>query len=326
MFVSACIQHTDTEVSDKISVYLDGERLEFDVSPMIIDYHIMMPFCALFEALGAEIHWFNDESVSALIGVTPFNAGFQFHIRSNILQVNISFPLDGKTIMLDVAPIIVDNRMFVPLQAISKPLRVALEWCEELQGLGVDIDWRRDYPMLGTSVEWNEKTQTVLINTESNEVNDKIIFDVNIETDEVLVDDRVAWKVAYARDELLNKYDSYVDFIDDDISEELALLIYTEELRLAFLPYITLYDFQWIEVGFNEVENILGYQFYQRSVLYSVGDLQSGVPFVVTALNQPIPHRGISFVDENGKRRYFAINRKQAEPDEREGSFIILEF
>ena len=160
MFLLAC----KNSVYNEINVYLNGERLEFDVSPMIVENHVMMQVCVVFEALGADVFWIPDyQRFVANIGDAPWGGGFQFVMSINEPQVNVNFPVDSTIILLDIPPMVVDGLMLVPLQAISKSLRVSREWCEELQALDVDIDWCEEYPMLGTNIEWMAETQTVLM-------------------------------------------------------------------------------------------------------------------------------------------------------------------
>ena len=46
--------------SGEIKVSIDGEYVDFDVNPQIINGRTMVPFRAIFEALGAEVDWEND--------------------------------------------------------------------------------------------------------------------------------------------------------------------------------------------------------------------------------------------------------------------------
>ena len=43
--------------NDGFRIYLNGERVEFDVPPQIINGSTMVPMRAVFEALGAQVHW-----------------------------------------------------------------------------------------------------------------------------------------------------------------------------------------------------------------------------------------------------------------------------
>jgi len=156
---------------------------------------------------------------------------------------------------------------------------------------------------------------------ETNNEYGRIVFSFNWETDAALSDGKLAFRVVYVTDEFLSKYDSNVKFV-----EEGGVPVDSRDFQYAFLPYTTLYDFQWIGIGTWEIEGVVGIQFYKRSVLYSAGDLPPGVPFIVTPKFQDMPGRGISFVDENRERRYFMVLPNMADQEERPGSFIILEF
>jgi len=165
VFLVACANEPSNEPTDsEINIYLDGERLELDIPPIIINNRVMIPACIIFEALGAEIFWNESrQDIVVNIGDAPFGGGFQFRMRINEPNVNINFPVDGAVVTLDISPMMVDHFMFVPLQAISEPLREAREWCEELNA---GINWREVYPALGTSVEWLAETNEILITTE----------------------------------------------------------------------------------------------------------------------------------------------------------------
>jgi len=157
------------------------------------------------------------------------------------------------------------------------------------------------------------------------EVNDRIAFDINMATSEVFVDGELALRMTFSGNINLSEYDSYIEFVDYRVSDELAYLAYNRGSRYVFLPYTTLYDFQWVDVGITMVQDVLGFIFYQRNVLYSFGDLPAGVPFVVTAMNGSNPQRGISFLDENGERRGFAISLSMAGDEGHGGAFAIVE-
>ena len=167
-----------------------------------------------------------------------------------------------------------------------------------------------------STVEYNStKTPEEILVAVTYGTDKKFEFDFNYESDEVLSDGKVIFKMEFATDEFLSKYDSYIEFIDNEMG-----------CKFAILPDITLREFQWIEIGNTTTEGVLGVQYYKRSVLYSAGDLLSNIPFVVKAMDDDMPIRGISFLDANDERCYFAIALNQAEPSERPGKFIIIEF
>jgi beta-lactamase regulating signal transducer with metallopeptidase domain len=118
-------------------------------------------------------------------------------------------------------------------------------------------------------------------------------------------------RIDLATDELLNKYDSYNEFIefkDEDYQ------------RIVITPYIELKNFKFIEIGYDESENKVKY--FEKNVLYSIDKLLPQKPFVVTWMEWgSIPHRGISFVDENNKTRSFYIAQSG-----KDGALLLLEF
>jgi hypothetical protein len=61
-------------------------------------------------------------------------------------------------------------------------------------------------------------------------------------------------------------------------------------------------DFSFIEVGYSEDK------YCEAAALYSVDELLPENRLVVTCLEQGMmPHRGISFLDENNATRYFYL-------------------
>ncbi|MBQ3023631.1 MAG: copper amine oxidase N-terminal domain-containing protein [Clostridia bacterium] len=111
-------------VPDGISVFVNGEQLEFDVEPMIINNRTMVPMRAIFEALGAEVTW--DANTRTAIGETN-EAIIKISIGKEYLLKN------DNIIVLDSPAVIVDNRTFVPVRAIAESLDCKVEWYGEAQ-------------------------------------------------------------------------------------------------------------------------------------------------------------------------------------------------
>jgi|GEM_PF-2290063 len=143
-----------------ISVVLNGEVLEFDVSPQIIDNRTMVPMRAIFEALGAEVDWDGDtRTVVARKSVVASSTRNHQLITMQIDNTEqliarwatpeptspdeavpaVVWDYNTYTIVLDVPPMIVDNRTLVPLRAVSEAF--------------------------GAEVDWDDDTQTVIIET-----------------------------------------------------------------------------------------------------------------------------------------------------------------
>ena len=78
-----------------ISVYVNGEKLEFDVEPVIMNGRTLVPMRKIFETLGATVSWNGD---------TETASGVRNGIR---VSVSIDTPkafIDGKATTLDRPP------------------------------------------------------------------------------------------------------------------------------------------------------------------------------------------------------------------------------
>ncbi len=111
------------EAEKEITVIFDGEKLEFDSQPVIINGRTMVPMRKIFEELGATVGWDGDaQRVEAV-----------FDDGTHIL-LYIDNPVaykDGEAKMLETAPFIKDSRTFVPLRFVS-------------EGSGAGVDWDGD--------------------------------------------------------------------------------------------------------------------------------------------------------------------------------------
>ena len=109
-----------------ISVFVNGEPLESDVSPIIENERTLVPMRAIFEALGAEVSWDNDTAT-----VTAKKGGdtLSITIGSNILYKN------GAATELDVPAKIVDERTLVPVRAVSESFNAGVDWDGEKQSV-----------------------------------------------------------------------------------------------------------------------------------------------------------------------------------------------
>ena len=120
--------------SDDLTLIIDGKKIEADVNPMIIDGRTMVPVRVLFDSFGADVVW-NENSRQAVVFTQ--STVVVFTIGSKTAYV------DGIGRPIDVAPVIVHDRTFVPVRFISS--------------------------VLGYDVVWNGSTRTVYItNKKSN--------------------------------------------------------------------------------------------------------------------------------------------------------------
>lgn len=132
---TGCIM-AENKSADGIEVIYDGETIEFDVEPEIINDRTMVPMRAIFEAFGAKVKWDGDTST---VTAKKKSKTITMTIGSAEMTKN------DTVYTFDTAPIIEDGRTLVPIRAISD--------------------------LLGLEVDWNGDTKTVTITTPAEEEN-----------------------------------------------------------------------------------------------------------------------------------------------------------
>lgn len=102
-----------------ISVYINGNKIEFDVPPVVIKGRTLVPMRKIFEELGATIEWDNKtRTATATKGDTKFS-----------LKVGSpEYTLDGKTYPLDVTAALVEGRTMIPARLVSEAFGCQVVW------------------------------------------------------------------------------------------------------------------------------------------------------------------------------------------------------
>ncbi|MFY9174800.1 MAG: copper amine oxidase N-terminal domain-containing protein [Peptococcia bacterium] len=111
----------------EISVTINGDKLSFDVPPVIENGRTLVPVRVIFEALGAEVTYnAASKTVAALKGDTVI-----------ILKIGGGANVNGKNIDLDVPAKIVDGRTLVPLRFISESLGATVNYDPATQSVKI---------------------------------------------------------------------------------------------------------------------------------------------------------------------------------------------
>lgn len=106
-----------SEASPK--VFLDGNQLQFDVSPVIENDRTLVPMRAIFEALGAEISW---DEITKTVTAVKGDVKISLTVGSKTAYKN------GEPFVLDVPAKIIGGRTMVPLRFISESLGAGVYW------------------------------------------------------------------------------------------------------------------------------------------------------------------------------------------------------
>ena len=118
LLISLAITST-TFAAGEIRVTVNGENIVFDVPPMIINDRTMIPIRAVFERLNAKVEW--DAKTKTVIITSPDHV-----IRLTVDKLTAY--VDGAVKMLDVAPVIINDRVLVPVRFISESLNAKVDW------------------------------------------------------------------------------------------------------------------------------------------------------------------------------------------------------
>ena len=124
--------HADTN----ISVSLNGETVQTDVPPMIINDRAMLPLRSVFNAVGFDLDWNAEEKK---ITGTKDEKEIEIYIGSTTAYIN------GEEIKLDAPAVIAEDRTMVPLRFIS-------------EAAGFDVDWDAENKHISITDELIEET------------------------------------------------------------------------------------------------------------------------------------------------------------------------
>lgn len=133
--VMLVMSFTAVHCEDDIKVTLDGQEIEFDVPPQIINGRTLVPMRAIFEALGAEVEWSQElQTIHAVMTI-----GNKYRTVTMIIGDNRMFTYSGDStaeiavpgdamIDLDVPPVIIDERTLVPVRAVAESFDCDVDW------------------------------------------------------------------------------------------------------------------------------------------------------------------------------------------------------
>ena len=129
--------------AENVEIYIDGEKLECEKTPVNIDERVLVPMRAIFEALGVEVSWDGD---ARTVWAARGGEFMGLTVDSNVMNTGV-YNSDGDAvwvdeIQLDVPARIIEDFTYVPVRAVSETLGTTVSWDGENNR--VVIDSRRD--------------------------------------------------------------------------------------------------------------------------------------------------------------------------------------
>lgn len=109
-----------------------GKKLAFEEGnePFIYEERTMMPLRAISEALDATVYWFGDKNV---VQIVSYDKLLSLQIGNELMSkytiINGEANVDGREVIpLEVAPMIYNDRTYVPLRAIAEAFDASISW------------------------------------------------------------------------------------------------------------------------------------------------------------------------------------------------------
>lgn len=104
---------------DSVTVYVDNEKVDFDVNPFIEEGRTLVPLRGVFEKLGARVDW--NKNIQEVV-IKDDNNEIQMLLNKNKVMVN------GEIKDIDVATMMINSRTFAPLRFIIENLGHDVRW------------------------------------------------------------------------------------------------------------------------------------------------------------------------------------------------------
>lgn len=104
---------------EAIRVTVNGEEVAFDVPPVEVGGRLLVPLRGVFERLGATVLW-----EPAAQRITARTASRTIELMVGRREASV----DGRPVLLDVPPMVIEGRTLVPLRFVSEAMGAYVQW------------------------------------------------------------------------------------------------------------------------------------------------------------------------------------------------------
>lgn len=108
----------------EIKIKINNEQIFADNTPMLINDRTLVPIRAVAEKMGYTVSWNDEKQIVTLSSNDGFNI-LHFQIGNDTAFKNLS-----EEITLDVPPVILENRTYLPLRAVAEAMNAKVNWNE----------------------------------------------------------------------------------------------------------------------------------------------------------------------------------------------------
>lgn len=165
IFVFVSMLLTIAYAESDIKLYINEEKITCDSPPMIIDGRTLVPARVVFENLEAEVSW-NEKTKK--VKITSDTVDIVFTIGKKYAILN------RKSVPMDVAPVIVNDRTYVPIRFVTENMGYRVSWDGETRSVYIDSS-KPKYESEILSIEDTDKNgNTYVVIKLSEPVNPKV--------------------------------------------------------------------------------------------------------------------------------------------------------
>lgn len=234
---------------DEIMVLLNGEIVKFQVPPIQQNGSVLVPFRAIFEALGLKVDW--DPKTQTIRGSKPGTL-LKLKVGSTTAEIN------GNQKKMTVAPSIIKGSTYVPLRFIGEAVDAKVNWLAKIQA--VTIVTKQPFATKDKKVQvtgygdWSDATSFI------EDGGDHELFLISPESNTMLIQH-------YSKSDLDMNFEQYISFAKKDITDNYAVKITEQSVKVGNIDAKQLTYSVSIENETIELQMIL---FEQKNEIYSL--------------------------------------------------------
>lgn len=208
-----------------IKLLVNGNDITSFSSPLIVNDRTLVPIRFVSEEIGAEVKW---DGVNRTVTVVKGNRSVFLRIDSYMVEYN-----NGELYQLsDVAPLIINDRTYVPLRLISNALGIGIEWDASARTVKVDSKktsvMERFHDVRIASLESNQTiTGKIMITYSFSDKYKELVKEVKL----LLLDKSTATGFVVSAEKQLTGSLTYVPSIEENGAKIMALALYDEKGR-----------------------------------------------------------------------------------------------
>ncbi|MGN0108318.1 MAG: stalk domain-containing protein [Hominilimicola sp.] len=204
------VMGAQTYAAENVEIYIDGDKLDCETTPVNIDERVLVPMRAIFEALGVEVSW---DGNARTVWAARSDEFMRLTVDSNVMNTGV-YNSDGDTvwvddIQLDVPARIINDYTYVPVRAVSETLGTTVSWDGENNRVVIDSRRNVDGTLYYSSNSDFQKLYAVGINgLDRHKLSDRSVYDLEMYDGDVYY---------------LEKDSKYLYRANDETGEELVI-------------------------------------------------------------------------------------------------------